>query len=739
MTPGMRITQIGWMVGLAGLCSVGGAGWTLANAGNESTAAVQAAFVLWGPAGQLQVHALTPGAQCPVIQVDGYKQIMDLRVGPQNEPESAEHPAIFPIRVCETVLPGLPRQLSVNGQPLPVPARSEVRKIVLLGDTGCRIKGLVLNQACNDPAQWPLAQVARSAARESADLVIHVGDYLYREGACRRAGCAASPHGYGWDSWRADFFDPMQPLLASAPWVLVRGNHESCARAGQGWFRFLDPHPYGSQPGCAGMLQNGEDMSAPYAVPLDATHQLIVLDSAPALERKSRQDAALTARFVQQFQGVSQLTRGRAHNWLVLHHDLLGYGYLPLLGYQSGNYLLQNALTQVLPAGLGELPIQLVLQGHIHTFQLNRFAGSQPLSLITGFGGALLEPDFPDWIPPSFEPAPGARLLETYNDQQFGYTVLERLNREQWRLTEKDASGMPRLTCLLQLGEVPYGFDCTEQRPGTGHHLRVQTLPEGALRADYLLLGEVHDNAAGHALRLDELQQLGAGGKRVLAMEQLDADHQSALDQAVQVWQSAAPQERSVRLVAEAGGFDFKGWKWELYEPVLHWALDHVWPIAATNLSRKSLGALLRDPKGMSPEPRHWSAEQRQSLLQEVRTGHCNLLPEEEVARMAGAQRSRDATMARALVQWHQASGLPVVFLAGNGHLRKDLAVPVWLQQLDPLASVYTLAVLERGQEEGGSLTPPYYDLAEWVAPQSRPDPCVALRQRLEGKPPRTP
>ena len=32
----------------------------------------------------------------------------------------------------------------------------------------------------------------------------------------------------------------MGDLLAAAPWVFARGNHELCSRAGPGWFYFLD-------------------------------------------------------------------------------------------------------------------------------------------------------------------------------------------------------------------------------------------------------------------------------------------------------------------------------------------------------------------------------------------------------------------------------------------------------------------------------------------------------------------
>jgi hypothetical protein len=104
-------------------------------------------------------------------------------------------------------------------------------------------------QACNDPEAWTFAEVARAAAAAHPDLVLHVGDYHYRENACPEghAGCAGSPWAYGWDAWDADFFTPAAPLLAAAPWVMVRGNHEECARAGQGWWLLLDPHALSGQ------------------------------------------------------------------------------------------------------------------------------------------------------------------------------------------------------------------------------------------------------------------------------------------------------------------------------------------------------------------------------------------------------------------------------------------------------------------------------------------------------------
>lgn len=39
--------------------------------------------------------------------------------------------------------------------------------------------------------------------------------------------------------WLADNFEPATYLNQAAPVILIRGNHESCARAGTGYFRYL--------------------------------------------------------------------------------------------------------------------------------------------------------------------------------------------------------------------------------------------------------------------------------------------------------------------------------------------------------------------------------------------------------------------------------------------------------------------------------------------------------------------
>ena len=153
---------------------------------------VQAAFVVFAEGGSSIVRVVTTDPACPVL-------------------------------VCEHVLPAGAMRASVGGHTLPLLGR-EARRIVVIGDTGCRVQGGEGIQACNDPAAWPFARVAAAAATLKPDLVIHVGDYHYREVACPdgNPACRGTPWGYGWDAWDADFFVPARALLAAAPWVFVR-------------------------------------------------------------------------------------------------------------------------------------------------------------------------------------------------------------------------------------------------------------------------------------------------------------------------------------------------------------------------------------------------------------------------------------------------------------------------------------------------------------------------------------
>jgi hypothetical protein len=359
-------------------------------------------------------------------------------------------------RVCELPLPATAKQVKLMGQALPQ-VHQRPHKIVLLGDTGCRMKLPTYFQDCSDPAAWPLAQVAKQAALEKPDLVIHVGDYHYREHSCLAGDCAHTPTGYGSDTWQLDFFKPMKPLLQAAPWIFVRGNHESCERAGQGWFRYLDPRPYSEQQNCDQKTPAEADITAPYAVPLGSKLQLIVVDTATASDTKAPPN--LVAAYSSEVEQVAELSSQKPQNWLVMHHPLLGYGYGSVTGYHSSNTTLMSAWQARNHPDFMPASISLVIEGHIHTFELNRFAGAQPLSLLTGFAGSALESEFPKNLPAHFEVIPGIEITESLHDHDFGYTVLEE-NNGKWTLLQKDILGKNRLTCNLQFENIPRTFQC---------------------------------------------------------------------------------------------------------------------------------------------------------------------------------------------------------------------------------------------------------------------------------------
>ncbi|MDE1924033.1 MAG: metallophosphoesterase, partial [Gammaproteobacteria bacterium] len=156
---------------------------------------VHSAWMQFTPDGGVEARAVVAGETCPRLRIDGASRPMAVRA-----PRDGDFPT-----VCAAPVPRGARALSLDGRPLPLP-RAHPRRILVIGDTGCRIKSGAI-QACNDPEAWPFPRLAREEARQKPDLVIDVGDYLYRESPCPQgfAGCAGTPYGDNWPTWRADF------------------------------------------------------------------------------------------------------------------------------------------------------------------------------------------------------------------------------------------------------------------------------------------------------------------------------------------------------------------------------------------------------------------------------------------------------------------------------------------------------------------------------------------------------
>ena len=172
--------------------------------------------------------------------------------------------AFASLRSCSAKMPYGALSATVGERAIPASMPKETDRIAVFGDTGCRLKG-TWDQACNSPESWPLAQISRSIAAERPQLIVYTGDFYYREAACdpsNTALCAGSPApGAGLPfkdtatGWLADVFTPMASVLAAAPIVVVRGNHEACARGGNGYYIYFDPRD-GTEGTCAPQLNS---------------------------------------------------------------------------------------------------------------------------------------------------------------------------------------------------------------------------------------------------------------------------------------------------------------------------------------------------------------------------------------------------------------------------------------------------------------------------------------------------
>lgn len=359
-------------------------------------AALPGPWVELGADGSLSVRQIVgTGAACPSVEADG-KSIAMAKRGTPND--------AFPAEVCEASVAGTTAKLSAGGKALPVVA-AEIKRIVVFGDTGCRIEGKS-GQACNDPKAWPYATVARLAAARKPDLVIHVGDYYYRETACPPgdSGCANSPHGDNLPVWLAEFFDPAAPLLDTAPWLMARGNHEICRRGGKGWFRLLDPHKMPDA--CA-------DTSAPYRIAPGGL-SLAVFDGGNADDFKT--DPAKVSLYAAQ---MAELLNGAPpHTWLVTHRPVWSLAQGDLPGVPM-NLTEQAAIKGHVPDTL-----DLVVSGHLHDFTTYDYGGGHPAQLIAGTGGDTLLPLANH--PLAGSEVDGVKVEKGMMLATFGYFVMDR-------------------------------------------------------------------------------------------------------------------------------------------------------------------------------------------------------------------------------------------------------------------------------------------------------------------------
>lgn len=424
-----------------------------------------AAYVVIGEHGTPVARILTKDTNCPVIRFDTQEIRMKVRAAPESLPQRPTRSAaidskaaIFPLLTCEMEIPAGTKRAMIGKHQLPL-LKTEVKRIVIIGDTGCRLKKSDnAYQACNDIQLYPFARVAAAAANWKPDLVVHVGDFQYRENACPEdnRGCQGSPWGYGWDTWEADLFKPAALLLEAAPWVMVRGNHESCSRAGQGWWRMIDPRPLLPGRDCNDAA-NDEigDYSDPYAVPLGGDAQLIVIDTSNTTGEIIPSGDLRQIKYRDLYGKLEILTRQAAYNIVANHHPILGFyadqdkqGKVTL---QPGNQGIQSVFGAINPLIMPPR-VNALLSGHTHVWQEVSFSSPHPTQFVAGFSGTMedLVP-LPAELPLGATPAPGA-VVEHHSSwvNGFGFMTMELKESMKWEVKVWDTEGRALNTCNIE-------------------------------------------------------------------------------------------------------------------------------------------------------------------------------------------------------------------------------------------------------------------------------------------------
>lgn len=252
----------------------------------------------------------------------------------------------------------------------------------------------------------------------------------------------------------------------------------------------------------------------------------------------------------------------------------------------------------------------------------------------------------------------------------------------------------------------------TNPPPGSVPALLDRVLPTQAL-----LIGEQHDAMEHQALQRDVVLALAARGRLGgVVMEMAEQGRGTA----------GLPNDASEEMVREALNWTPDGgWPWAAYGPVVMAAVRSGAPVVGGNLPRSRM----REAMGEAAIDGLIGAEALRQQREAIRDGHCGLLPESQIAPMARIQLARDRAMAQTLVSAVQRArpGKTVVLVAGNGHVRRDLGVPLYL----PSDLKHQVLMAQAGEAKFSGQPAD----AVWRTPALPPrDHCAELRQRMPAR-----
>ncbi|WP_223486017.1 ChaN family lipoprotein [Pseudomonas sp. A-RE-19] len=249
----------------------------------------------------------------------------------------------------------------------------------------------------------------------------------------------------------------------------------------------------------------------------------------------------------------------------------------------------------------------------------------------------------------------------------------------------------------------------------SGQTLTAQELLARLAKPSRLIVGEQHDNRDHHQLQLWLLQALGERRPQgSLLLEMLTPDQQHRVDDVRH--SSPLPTDLSGALAWQPG------WDWSLYGPIVRFALTQPYPLLAANMDASEIRMVYAKPPTLNGS-RSNASSVRDELLAQISDSHCGLLPKSQMPAMLAVQQQRDRRMAEQLL----AAPTPSLLFAGVYHARKDVGVPIHVQDLGEPEAPTVLMLAEQGAEVTSAMA----DYV-WYAPATpAQDYCAQMRKQF--------
>ncbi|HEX5738480.1 MAG TPA: ChaN family lipoprotein [Hydrogenophaga sp.] len=240
---------------------------------------------------------------------------------------------------------------------------------------------------------------------------------------------------------------------------------------------------------------------------------------------------------------------------------------------------------------------------------------------------------------------------------------------------------------------------------------------ERAMPTPLLLLGEQHDAPEHQRLQRELVRQLASRGELGAVVLEMAPRGRSTRDLKPDATEVQAQEALDWNQANE-------GWPWPVYGPVVMAAVRAGVPVLGGNLPRSEMAAAMNNAALDQLLERDAFMEQQAN----IRKGHCDLLPEAQIAPMTRVQIARDHSMALTAVRVLNGTQT-VLLVAGNEHVRRDLGVPRFLPAQQAFKVVQSRA--QPNTLEDPVATTSQADLL-WTSPPRPPrDHCAEMKRHL--------